>query len=67
MKVSNPKVAETSYEILKDEVVTDPRVPNDVVQQSLKLAVRGDPRVKNIDLAKALDLRLAAQVMQGTK
>ena len=67
MKVSNPKVAETSYEILKDEVVTDPRVPNDVVQQSLKLAVRSDPRVKNIDLAKALDLRLAAQVMQGTK
>ena len=67
MKVSNAKVAETSYEILKDEVVTDPRVPNDVVQQSLKLAVRGDPRVKNIDLAKALDLRLAAQVMQGTK
>src|ERR1051325_5888372 len=48
MKVSNPKVAETSYEILKDEVV-------------------GDPRVKNSDLAKALDLRLAAQVMQGTK
>ena len=67
MKVSNPKVAETSYEILKDEVVTDPRVPNDVVQQSLKLAVRSDPRVKNIDLAKTLDLRLAAQVMQGTK
>ena len=67
MKVSNPKVAETSYEILKDEVVTDPRVPNDVVQQSLQLAVRSDPRVKNIDLAKALDLRLAAQVMQGTK
>src|ERR1051326_1366031 len=67
MKVSNPKVAETSYDILKDEVVTDPRVPNDVVQQSLKLAVRSDPRVKNIDLAKTLDLRLAAQVMQGTK
>ncbi len=67
MKVSNPKVAETSYDILRDEVVTDPRVPNDVVQQSLKLAVRSDPRVKNIDLAKALDLRLAAQVMQGTK
>ncbi|HEY1374056.1 MAG TPA: ABC transporter substrate-binding protein [Candidatus Binatia bacterium] len=67
MKVSNPKVAETSYDILKDEVVTDPRVPNEVVQQSLKLAVRSDPRVKNIDLAKALDLRLAAQVMQGAK
>ncbi|GEM_PF-6248108 len=67
MKVSNPKVAETSYDILKDEVVTDPRVPNDVVQQSIKLAVRSDPRVKNIDLAKALDLRLAAQVMQAAK
>ncbi|HEY1266335.1 MAG TPA: ABC transporter substrate-binding protein [Candidatus Binatia bacterium] len=67
MKVSNPKVAETSYDILKDEVVTDPRVPNEVVQQSLKLAVRSDPRVKNIDLAKSLDLRLAVQVMQGAK
>jgi ABC-type nitrate/sulfonate/bicarbonate transport system substrate-binding protein len=67
MKVSNPKVAETSYDILRDEVVTDPRIPNDVVQQSLKLAIRSDPRVKNIDLAKVLDLRLAAQVMQGAK
>jgi len=67
MKVANPRVAETSYDILKDEVVTDPRIPSEVIQQSLKLAVRSDARVKNIDLARAFDPRIAARIMETAK
>jgi ABC-type nitrate/sulfonate/bicarbonate transport system substrate-binding protein len=67
MKVSDPKVAETSYEILKDSVETDPRVPPNVIQQSLKLASRNDPRVKNVDSGRAFDMRLAARSMESRK
>jgi NitT/TauT family transport system substrate-binding protein len=67
MKVSDPKVAEASYEILRESVETDPRVPADVIQQSLKLASRNDARVKNVDAGKAFDMRLAARSMESRK
>ena len=67
MRVSDRQVAETSYEILREQVVTDPRIPADVIQQSIKLAVRSDARVKNVDVAKAFDMRVARRVMESGK
>jgi ABC-type nitrate/sulfonate/bicarbonate transport system substrate-binding protein len=67
MKVADPKVAEASYEILKGSVETDPRVPANVIQQSLKLASRNDARVKNVDAGKAFDMRLAERSMESKK
>jgi hypothetical protein len=67
MKISDRQVAETAYEILKESVVTDPRIPVDVMQQSIKLAMRSDPRVKNVDLSKAVEMRLASKAMDGAK
>jgi NitT/TauT family transport system substrate-binding protein len=67
MKVSDPRVAETSYEILKDSVETDPRVPPNVIQQSLNLASRSDPRVKNVDAGRVFDMRLAARSMESRR
>jgi NitT/TauT family transport system substrate-binding protein len=67
MKVSDPKVVETSYEILKESVQTDPRVPAEVIQQSLKLASRSDARMKDVDASKAFDMRLAVRSMESKK
>ena len=67
MKLSDKQVAETSYEILKEEVVIDPRIPTAVIEQSMKLAVRSDARVKNVDLSKAVDLRIANRIMEPGK
>lgn len=67
MKVNDRQVAEMSYEILKEEVVIDPRIPGEVIQQSLKLAARSDARVKNLDLSRALDMRLANRIMEFGK
>jgi ABC-type nitrate/sulfonate/bicarbonate transport system substrate-binding protein len=67
MKLSDKQVAETSYEILKEEVVIDPRIPAAVIEQSMKLAVRSDARVKNVDLSKAVDLRIANSIMEPGK
>lgn len=67
MKVSERQVVEASYETLKEEVVTDPRIPAEVIQQSMKLAARSDARVKNVDLTKAVDMRLANRIMESGK
>ncbi|MGH7826363.1 MAG: ABC transporter substrate-binding protein [Candidatus Binatia bacterium] len=67
MKVNDPHVAEASYEILKESVVTDPRVPAEVIQQSMKLASRSDARVKNIDVNKVFDSRLANRLLESGK
>jgi NitT/TauT family transport system substrate-binding protein len=67
MKMNDRHVAETSYDILRESVVTDPRIPADVIQQSVKLAMRSDPRVKNIDIGKAADMRIANRVMEAAK
>jgi hypothetical protein len=67
MKMGDRQVAETTYEILKGSVVTDPRIPADVIQQSMKLAMRSDARVKDVDVSKAVDMRIANRVMEGGK
>jgi ABC-type nitrate/sulfonate/bicarbonate transport system substrate-binding protein len=66
-KLNDRQIAERSYEILKEDVVTDPRIPSEVIQQSMKLAVRSDARVKNVDLSKAVDLRIANRIMEPGK
>jgi ABC-type nitrate/sulfonate/bicarbonate transport system substrate-binding protein len=66
-KLNDRQIAERSYEILKEDVVTDPRIPSEVIQQSMKLAVRSDARVKNVDLSKAVDLRIANRIMEAGK
>lgn len=67
MKLSDRQVAETSYEILKESVVTDPRIPAEVIQQSMKLATRSDARVKTVDANKAFDMRLVDRIMESGK
>jgi ABC-type nitrate/sulfonate/bicarbonate transport system substrate-binding protein len=67
MKVSDRQVAESSYDILKESVVTDPRIPAEVIRQSMNLAVRSDARVKNVDLSKAVNMRIANRVMESGK
>jgi ABC-type nitrate/sulfonate/bicarbonate transport system substrate-binding protein len=67
MKMNDAQIAEASYEILSQSVVTDPRIPADVIQQSMKLVVRNDPRVKNVDIGKAVDMRIANKIMEAGK
>jgi ABC-type nitrate/sulfonate/bicarbonate transport system substrate-binding protein len=67
MKMSDKRVAETTYDILRESVVTDPRITLDVFQQSTKLAMRSDPRVKNVDVSKGVDMRIANKVMETGK
>ncbi len=67
MRVSDRQVAETSYEVLKEELVTDPRIPAEVIQQSMKLATRSDARVKTVDANKAFDMRLVNRIMESGK
>lgn len=67
MRVSDKRVAETSYEVLKESIVTDPRIPSEAIRESLKLVERTDPRVKTIDLNKIFDPRLAANVAESSR
>lgn len=67
MKLSDRQAAETSYEILKESVVTDPRIPAEVILQSMKLAARSDARVKTVDANKAFDMRLVNRIMESGK
>jgi hypothetical protein len=54
--LNDKQIAERSYDILAEDVVTDPRIPAEVIQQSIKLAARSDARVKNIDVSRAVDM-----------
>jgi NitT/TauT family transport system substrate-binding protein len=67
MKVDDKQVAETSYEVLKESLVTDPRIPIEAIRQSLKLVERTDPRVKNIDVNRVFDLKLATALSESGK
>jgi NitT/TauT family transport system substrate-binding protein len=67
MKVSDKQVAEAAYDILKESVLADPRIPAEVIRQSMNLAVRSDARVKNVDLIKAVDMRIANRIMESGK
>jgi len=66
-KLNDKQVAERSYDILKEDVVTDPRIPAEVIHQSIKLAARSDGRVKNVDISKAVDLGVANRIMESGK
>lgn len=67
MKVNDGQVAEGAYEVLKETLVSDPRIPVDAIRQSLKLTVRSDGRVKNIDVNKVFDMKIANRVMESRK
>ena len=66
-KLNDKKIAERSYEILAEDVVTDPRIPSEVIQQSIKLAARSDARVKNIDVGRAVDMAIANKIMESSR
>jgi ABC-type nitrate/sulfonate/bicarbonate transport system substrate-binding protein len=66
-KLNDKQVAERSYDILKEDVVTDPRIPPEVIQQSIKLAARSDARVRGVDTAKAVDMAVANRIMESGK
>ena len=53
--------------MLKETLVSDPRIPVDAIRQSLKLTVRSDGRVKNIDVNKVFDMKIANRVMESRK
>jgi hypothetical protein len=66
-KLNDNQIAERSYEILAEDVVTDPRIPAEVIQQSIMLAVRSDARVKNVDVSRAVDMVIANKIMESGK
>ena len=64
MRVDRP-VAETAYDIWVQYVVTDPQIPGKVIQETLRLAERVDPRLKQIAVARLFDMQFAAQLDSG--
>ena len=67
MKVNDPNVAEGSYDVLKETLVSDPRIPADAIRQSIKLTARSDGRVKNIDVNKVFDMKTADRITESGK
>ena len=67
MKVNDPNVAEGSYDVLKETLVSDPRIPADAIRQSIKLTGRSDGRVKNIDVNKVFDMKTADRITESGK
>jgi ABC-type nitrate/sulfonate/bicarbonate transport system substrate-binding protein len=66
-KLNDKQIAERSYETLAKDVVTDPRIPAEVIRQSIKLAARSDSRVKNVDVTRAVDMTIANKIMESSK
>jgi len=64
-KLNDKQIAERSYEILAEDVMTDPRIPAEVIQQSINLAARSDVRVKNVDVSRAVAMSLANTIMES--
>jgi hypothetical protein len=64
MRVERP-VAETAYDIWVQYVVTDPQIPGKVIQETLRLAERVDPRLKQINVPRLFDMQCAAQLESG--
>ncbi|HSE89682.1 MAG TPA: ABC transporter substrate-binding protein [Candidatus Binatia bacterium] len=64
-RINDKQIAERSYEILKEDVVIDPRIPPEVIQQSIKLASRSDARVRNVDISTAVDMSIANKIMES--
>jgi ABC-type nitrate/sulfonate/bicarbonate transport system substrate-binding protein len=58
-------VAETAYDIWVQYVVTDPRIPGKVIEETLRIAERVDPRLKQINAARLFDSGFAAELESG--
>lgn len=65
MRVDDRRVAETAYDVWAQYVVTDPRIPDKVIQETLRLAERVDPRLKQIHAPKLFDASFAALLDSG--
>jgi hypothetical protein len=65
MRVEDRRVAETAYDVWAQYVVTDPRIPDKVIQETLRLAERVDPRLKQINAPKLFDASFAALLDGG--
>jgi hypothetical protein len=64
MRVERP-VAETAYDIWAQYVVTDPRIPDKVIEETLRLAERVDPRQKQINVSRLFDMKFATELESG--
>jgi NitT/TauT family transport system substrate-binding protein len=67
MKTNDPQLAESSYEVLRETLVSDPRIPADAIRQSISLTAKSDGRVKNIDANKVFDMRIANRTTDSAK
>lgn len=65
MRVDDRQVAETAYDVWAQYVVTDPRIPSKVIQETLRLAERVDPRMKQINVQRLFDMGFANQLESG--
>jgi hypothetical protein len=65
MRIDDRQVAETAYDIWVQYVVTDPQIPGKVIQETLRLAERVDPRLKQINVQRLFDMGFAAQLESG--
>jgi ABC-type nitrate/sulfonate/bicarbonate transport system substrate-binding protein len=59
------QAAETAYDVWVQYVVTEPEIPGKVIQETLRLAERMDPRLKQINVSRLFDMGLAAQLDAG--
>lgn len=67
MKVDDKQVAEFAYDIWQQYVVPDPQIPAGVISETLKLAERVDPRMRQIDVRKLFDRELVANISEAGK
>jgi NitT/TauT family transport system substrate-binding protein len=58
-------VAEAAYDIWVQYVVTDPQIPGKVIEETLRVAERVDPRLKQINVARLFDAGFAAELESG--
>ena len=65
MRLNDRRVAEAAYDVWAQYVVTDPRIPAKAIQETLRLAERIDPRMKQVNVQKLFDMGLANQLESG--
>jgi ABC-type nitrate/sulfonate/bicarbonate transport system substrate-binding protein len=59
------QAAEIAYDVWVQYVVTDPQIPGKVIQETLRLAEKVDPRLKQINVPRLFDMGFAAQLEAG--
>jgi ABC-type nitrate/sulfonate/bicarbonate transport system substrate-binding protein len=59
------QAAEVAYDVWVQYVVTDPQIPGKVIQETLRLAEKVDPRLKQINVSRLFDMGFAAQLEAG--